>query len=110
MFRHALQRRYHVLVPASSDLTSRYISRDWALKHFAHVCVFPRREFNTHVMDTDAEARGEPRAAADGGGPASADGEAEDERARFVFHPAGRRNKLDCLRRMVLCRGGDAPT
>ena len=78
---------------------ARYISHDRSLKHFPHACVFPRREFNTHIMDTDAES-GARSSAQDG----EAVGEADDERARFIFHPAGRRNKLDCLRQMVRCR------
>jgi hypothetical protein len=96
--------RVHVCMPLQHAMAhalpfARYISHDRSLKHFPHACVFPRREFNTHIMDTDAES-GARSSAQDG----EAVGEADDERARFIFHPAGRRNKLDCLRQMVSCR------
>ena len=66
-----------------------HVSGNRSLKHFPHVCVLPRRDFNTHLVDDDDEV-------------VQSDGE---ELAAFIFHPAGRRGKLQLLRKMVQLRG-----
>ena len=70
-----------------------FVSGNRVVKLLPHVAVFPRRDLNTHIADDDErEERGE-----EGGG----DEFRAEERARFVFHPAGRRGKLKLLRGMV---------
>jgi hypothetical protein len=86
-----------------------YVSGDYNWKHFSHVCILPRNEFNTCIMDDD-DLLGSRKF----GLVSKSRKEAKDridplqEKAKFIFHPAGRRQKLQCLRQMVACRAATA--
>ena len=64
-----------------------YLSHDYTWKLFPHVCVIPRRDFNTGIMDTDNIVK-----------------DNKNEQALYIFHPAGRRKKFECLLEMIEMR------
>ncbi|CAB9500857.1 expressed unknown protein [Seminavis robusta] len=59
-------------------------NNNYQWKHFPHVCVLPRSQLNTRIMDHDDNNNAD-----------------TNESAKFIFHPAGLPHKLEKIQYMV---------